>query len=42
LSRNAIKEVFIPEEFKPGYQRPPIKKPTPETALVAEPIIKER
>jgi hypothetical protein len=31
----------MPEEFKPGCQRPPIKKPTPETALVAETSIKE-
>ena len=31
----------MPEEFKPGCQRPPIKKPTHETTFVAEPSIKE-
>jgi len=31
----------MPEEFKPGCQRPPIKKPAPETAPVAESNIKE-
>ena len=31
----------MPEEFKPGCQRPPIKKPTLETAPVAESNIKE-
>jgi len=31
----------MPEEFKPGCQRPPIKKPTLETAPVAESNVKE-
>jgi hypothetical protein len=31
----------MPEEFKPGCQRPPIKKPTPETAPIAEIDVKE-
>jgi peroxiredoxin (alkyl hydroperoxide reductase subunit C) len=29
------------EEFKPGCQRPPIKKPGPEAAPAAEPNVKE-
>ena len=31
----------MPEEFKPGCQRPPIKKPSPEVTPTAEPGIKE-
>ena len=31
----------MPEEFKPGCQRPPIKKPAPETTSAAEPNAKE-
>ena len=31
----------MPEEFKPGCQRPPIKKPTLETAPSAELDVKE-
>jgi peroxiredoxin (alkyl hydroperoxide reductase subunit C) len=31
----------MPEEFKPGCQRPPIKKPTFETAPATEPNVKE-
>ena len=31
----------MPEEFKPGCQRPPIKKPASETAPVAEASVKE-
>jgi len=31
----------MPEEFKPGCQRPPIKKPGSETAPIAESNIKE-
>ena len=31
----------MPEEFKPGCQRPPIKKPVPEIAPTAESNIKE-
>ena len=31
----------MPEEFKPGCQRPPIKKPSLETAPTAEPNVKE-
>jgi hypothetical protein len=31
----------MPEEFKPGCQRPPIKKPTPVTAPFAESNVKE-
>ena len=31
----------MPEEFKPGCQRPAIKKPAPETTAVAESNIKE-
>jgi len=31
----------MPEEFKPGYQRPPIKKPTPEAGPAAEMDVKE-
>jgi len=31
----------MPEEFKPGCQRPPIKKPTPETAPTTETDVKE-
>jgi len=31
----------MPEEFKPGCQRPPIKKPNPETTPTAEIDVKE-
>jgi hypothetical protein len=31
----------MPEEFKPGCQRPPIKKPILETSPTAEPNVKE-
>ena len=31
----------MPEEFKPGCQRPPIKKPSLETAPAAELNVKE-
>lgn len=31
----------MPEEFKPGCQRPPIKKTTVETDKAAEPTAKE-
>lgn len=31
----------MPEEFKPGCQRPPIKKPGTETALPVESNVKE-
>jgi hypothetical protein len=31
----------MPEEFKPGCQRPPIKKPSAATAAVAEANVKE-
>ncbi len=31
----------MPEEFKPGCQRPPIKKPTQETATVSGITAKE-
>jgi hypothetical protein len=31
----------MPEEFKPGCQRPPIKKPSPATGTVAEANVKE-
>ena len=31
----------MPEEFKPGCQRPPIKKPTSDTVLVTESTVKE-
>lgn len=31
----------MPEEFKPGCQRPPIKKPTLETAPATELNVKE-
>ena len=31
----------MPEEFKPGCQRPPIKKPAPENAPTAEMNVKE-
>ena len=31
----------MPEEFKPGCQRPPIKKPSPETTPAAESTVKE-
>jgi hypothetical protein len=31
----------MPEEFKPGCQRPPIKKPSLETAPIAEYDVKE-
>jgi hypothetical protein len=31
----------MPEEFKPGCQRPPIKKPTLETAASSEATVKE-
>jgi hypothetical protein len=31
----------MPEEFKPGCQRPPIKKPTPEIVPVEELNVKE-
>ena len=31
----------MPEEFKPGCQRPPIKKPAPEAAPASETQLKE-
>ena len=31
----------MPEEFKPGCQRPPIKKPVPESVPAAESMEKE-
>lgn len=31
----------MPEEFKPGCQRPPIKKPATEAAQTGQPSIKE-
>jgi hypothetical protein len=31
----------MPEEFKPGCQRPPIKKPSPEAMPAAEANVKE-
>lgn len=31
----------MPEEFKPGCQRPPIKKPSLETATTGEANVKE-
>jgi hypothetical protein len=31
----------MPEEFKPGCQRPPIKKPVLEAQVAAEGIVKE-
>ena len=31
----------MPEEFKPGCQRPPIKKPAQETATVSDMNVKE-
>ena len=31
----------MPEEFKPGCQRPPIKKPTPEAGPAEEMDVKE-
>jgi hypothetical protein len=31
----------MPEEFKPGCQRPPIKKPSPEATPAAEANVKE-
>ena len=31
----------MPEEFRPGCQRPPIKRPFIETVSTHEPIIKE-
>ena len=31
----------MPEEFKPGCQRPPIKKPVQETATVSDLNVKE-
>jgi hypothetical protein len=37
-----LKEDFaVPEEFKPGCQRPPIKKKEPEKALALEGDIRE-
>ena len=31
----------MPEEFKPGCQRPPIKKPVLKTVTTSEPDVKE-
>jgi len=31
----------MPEEFKPGCQRPPVKKATPENVPTAETAVKE-
>ncbi len=31
----------MPEEFKPGCQRPPIKRKLTETNIAAEPAVKE-
>jgi hypothetical protein len=42
LRSNQRKEVlFMPEEFKPGCQRPPIKKPTVDTATAPESSVQE-
>ncbi len=32
---------LMPEEFKPGCQRPPIKKMQVETEVIADPAVKE-
>jgi peroxiredoxin (alkyl hydroperoxide reductase subunit C) len=41
IDRYRKEDIAMPEEFKPGCQRPPIKKPEPEKVSDGEGMLKE-